>query len=642
MYPAADGGPRTLGGAAVIEDLEQAPLVALIGPPNSGKTTLFNQLTGLRQKVANYPGVTVEKKVGRVRLSDHKVLDLVDLPGVNGFSARTLDERVTRDVLEGRVEGIRSPDALILIVDSTRLENQLMLVEPVLELKLPTLLVLNMSDELEERGGRIDDVVLAARLGVEVVRTSARAGVGIEAVRDFLAAVSVVDSALAGRKRTLSNVPRGVNLPMIDAFAARRELVREIVEEAGFVAPGPSRLSERLDGIFLHRVWGPLVFVAVVVLVFEAIFTWAVPLMDGVDFLIATSGAWLGTHMADTWFRSLIVDGVWAGVGSVLIFLPQILILFLFIGVLEDSGYMARAAVIADRMMYRVGLQGRAFLPLLSGYACAVPAILAARTIDDERDRLATIFVTPFMTCSARLPVYALLIAAFIPDEPLLGPFLGRRAGVLLGLYGLGIIAAIGTAFILKRTLLKAKPTTFLMELPPYRIPSPKTLALRLLDRSKIFLQRAGRVIFVVAIVLWTLMQFPRIDGHAPDIEESALGQIGHIIEPAIAPLGFDWRIGVGLVTSLAAREVIVGALGTIYGTEMADEGSVALQEALRRDLSTGAAIGLLVFFAFALQCMSTVAIMRRETGGWKWPALQFGYMLFLGYMGAFVAVRIF
>ena len=642
MYPAADGGPRTLGGAAVIEDLEQAPLVALIGPPNSGKTTLFNQLTGLRQKVANYPGVTVEKKVGRVRLSDHKVLDLVDLPGVNGFSARTLDERVTRDVLEGRVEGIRSPDALVLIVDSTRLENQLMLVGPVLELKLPTLLVLNMSDELEERGGRIDDVVLAARLGVEVVRTSARAGVGIEAVRDFLAAVSVVDSALAGRKRTLSNVPRGVNLPMIDAFAARRELVREIVEEAGFVAPGPSRLSERLDGIFLHRVWGPLVFVAVVVLVFEAIFTWAVPLMDGVDFLIATSGAWLGTHMADTWFRSLIVDGVWAGVGSVLIFLPQILILFLFIGVLEDSGYMARAAVIADRMMYRVGLQGRAFLPLLSGYACAVPAILAARTIDDERDRLATIFVTPFMTCSARLPVYALLIAAFIPDEPLLGPFLGRRAGVLLGLYGLGIVAAIGTAFILKRTLLKAKPTTFLMELPPYRIPSPKTLALRLLDRSKIFLQRAGRVIFVVSIVLWTLMQFPRIDGHAPDIEESALGQIGHIIEPAIAPLGFDWRIGVGLVTSLAAREVIVGALGTIYGTEMADEGSVALQEALRRDLSTGAAIGLLVFFAFALQCMSTVAIMRRETGGWKWPALQFGYMLFLGYMGAFVAVRIF
>jgi ferrous iron transport protein B len=330
-------------------------------------------------------------------------------------------------------------------------------------------------------------------------------------------------------------------------------------------------------------------------------------------------------------------------VGSVVIFLPQILILFLFLGILEDSGYMARAAVIADRSMYRVGLQGRACLPLLSGYACAVPAILAARTIDDERDRLATIFVTPFMTCSARLPVYALLIAAFIPDEPLLGPFIGMRAAVLLGLYALGIIAAVGTAFLLKRTLLKANPTSFLMELPPYRIPSPRTLALRLLDRSKIFLRRAGRIIFAVAIVLWTLTQFPRTEaGAPPEIEDSALGRIGQVIEPTIEPLGFDWRIGVGLVTSLAAREVIVGTLGTIYGVETADEEAVALQDVLRRDLTTGSAIGLLVFFAFALQCMSTVAVMRRETAGWKWPALQFGYMLLLGYVGAFVAVRIF
>jgi ferrous iron transport protein B len=355
-----------------------------------------------------------------------------------------------------------------------------------------------------------------------------------------------------------------------------------------------------------------------------------------------SSGDWLAATLPDTWFRSLLVDGVWAGVGSVVIFLPQILILFLFLGVLEDSGYMARAAVIADRMMYRVGLQGRAFLPLLSGYACAVPAILAARTIDDERDRLATIFVTPFMTCSARLPVYALLIAAFVPDQPLVGPLVGQRAAVLLGLYGLGIVAAVGTAFLLKRTLLRAQPTSFLMELPPYRVPSPRTLALRLLDRSKIFLRRAGRIIFAVAIVLWTLTQFPRTDLGAPDIEESALGRIGQVIEPAIEPLGFDWRVGVGLVTSLAAREVIVGTLGTIYGVETADEESVALQEILRRDLTLGSAIGLLVFFAFALQCVSTVAVMRRETAGWKWPALQFGYMLLLGYTGAFVAVRIF
>jgi ferrous iron transport protein B len=625
-----------------LDPQEKPPLVALIGPPNSGKTTLFNQLTGLRQKVANYPGVTVEKHVGQVALRDGRELDLVDLPGVHGFSARTLDERVTRDVLEGKVDGFRAPDALVLIVDATRLENQLMLVEPVLELDLPTLLVLNMSDELEARGGEVDDSALARRLGVDVVRTSARSGVGIDGVRGYLEDVVAMTPDVAAKERRLTNSPGGVTLPVVQAFAARRKLVQEVVGEADFVAPGPSKMSERLDHVFLHRFWGPLLFLAVVVIVFQSIFTWAVPLMDGVDFLIGTSGAWLAATLPDTWFRSLLVDGVWAGVGSVVIFLPQILILFLFLGVLEDSGYMARAAVIADRMMFRVGLQGRAFLPLLSGYACAVPAILAARTIDDERDRMATIFVTPFMTCSARLPVYALLIAAFIPDRPLLGPFMNMRAAVLLGLYALGVLAAVGTAFLLKRTLLKAKPTAFLMELPPYRIPSPRTLALRLLDRSKIFLRRAGRVIFAVTIVLWTLMQFPRTEVGPPDIEQSALGQIGHLIEPAIAPLGFDWRIGVGLVTSLAAREVIVGSLGTIYGVETADEESVALQEILRRDLSPGAAIGLLVFFAFALQCMSTVAVMRRETAGWKWPALQFSYMLFLGYAGAFIAVRIF
>jgi ferrous iron transport protein B len=391
---------------------------------------------------------------------------------VHGFSARTLDERVTKDVLEGKVEGIRAPDALVLIVDSTRLENQLMLVEPVLRLELPTLLVLNMCDELEARGGRIDDVALAERLGVDILRTSARTGLGVEAVRSYLGTVQATPGGAVRVERTLTNVKAGTSLPVVDAFAARRRLVREVVDQADFVPPGPSALSDRLDSYFLHRVWGPLIFLGVVLLVFQSIFTWAVPLMDGIDFFIGWSGDWLGSTLPDTWYRSLLVDGVWAGVGSVVIFLPQILILFLFLGILEDSGYMARAAVIADRMMYRVGLQGRAFLPLLSGYACAIPAILAARTIDDERDRLATIFVTPFMTCSARLPVYALLIAAFIPDERLLGPFVGKRAAVLLGLYALGIIAAVGTAFLLKRTLLKANPTSFLMELPPYRIPS--------------------------------------------------------------------------------------------------------------------------------------------------------------------------
>ncbi len=625
-----------------VENESRSPLIALIGPPNSGKTTLFNRLTGLRQKVANYPGVTVEKYVGQVQCDSERNVELVDLPGVHGFSARTLDEQVTRDVLEGQVEDLPAPDAVVLIVDCTRLESQLMLVEPVLKLEIPTLLVLNMWDELEERGGSLNELELADLLGVEVVKTNARVGLGVEGVKEFLSQVEVRESGVPLPEHVLSNVPRGVPLPMIDAFTARRRHLDRVVDRASFVSPGPAESTNALDSVFLHRTWGPLVFLAVVVVVFQSIFTWAVPLMDGVDLLITTSGEWLASRLSDGWFRSLVIDGVWAGVGSVIIFLPQILILFLFLGILEDSGYMARAAVIADRVMYRVGLQGRAFLPLLSGYACAIPAILAARTVEDERDRLATIFITPFMTCSARLPVYALLIAAFIPEGRLLGPFLGYRAAVLLGLYGLGIAAAVVTAFLLKRTLLRAQPGSFVMDLPSYRLPSARSIGLRLLDRSKIFLRRAGSIIFAVAIVLWVLTQFPRTDAGPPPIEDSALGRIGQTIEPAIEPLGFDWRIGVGLVTSLAAREVIVGTLGTIYGVEDATDDSITLQETLRRDLTLPAAIGLLVFFAFALQCMSTVAVMRRETGGWKWPILQFSYMLFLAYSGAFIAVQIF
>ncbi len=639
--PSATAEGTTLTGAQV-ENETRSPLIALIGPPNSGKTTLFNRLTGLRQKVANYPGVTVEKYVGQVQCDSERNVELVDLPGVHGFSARTLDERVTRDVLEGQVEDLPAPDAVVMIVDCTRLESQLMLVEPVLKLEIPTLLVLNMWDELEERGGSLNELELADLLGVEVVKTNARVGLGVEEVKEFLSQVEVRESGLPLPEHVLSNVPHGVPLPMIDAFTARRRHLDKVVDRASFVSPGPAQSTNALDSVFLHRIWGPLVFLAVVVVVFQSIFTWAVPLMDGVDLLITTSGEWLASRLSDGWFRSLLIDGVWAGVGSVVIFLPQILILFLFLGILEDSGYMARAAVIADRVMYRVGLQGRAFLPLLSGYACAIPAILAARTVEDERDRLATIFITPFMTCSARLPVYALLIAAFIPEGRLLGPFLGYRAAVLLGLYGLGIAAAVVTAFLLKRTLLRAQPGSFVMDLPSYRLPSARSIGLRLLDRSKIFLRRAGSIIFAVAIVLWVLTQFPRTDAGPPLIEDSALGRIGQVIEPTIEPLGFDWRIGVGLVTSLAAREVIVGTLGTIYGVEDATDDSITLQETLRRDLTLPSAIGLLVFFAFALQCMSTVAVMRRETGGWKWPILQFSYMLFLAYSGAFIAVRIF
>jgi len=614
---------------------EALPLVALVGPPNSGKTTLYNQLTGLRRKVANYPGVTVEKHVGWARLEQGLEAQLVDLPGVNGFSARSLDERVTRDVLEGRVEGLRTPDAVVVVVDSTRLEAHLMLAEPILELGVSTLLVLNMADELEARGGSIRDEALADRFGVQVVRTSARSGAGLDGVRDFLSALARRGLSPVRKPTRVGNLPCGVPLPVVDAFTQRRARVREAVDAAEHRPPAPSALSERLDAVFLHRVAGPLVFLAVVVLVFQAIFTWATPFMDAIEWLVAGSGQWLALHLPAGWARSLVVDGVWTGVGSVVVFLPQILFLFLFLGILEDSGYMARAAVIADRLMMGVGLQGRAFLPLLSGYACAVPAILAARTVEDERDRLATIFVTPLMTCSARLPVYALLIAAFVPARPLLGPFMGTRAAALLGLYALGLLAAIGTAFLLRRTLLRGASSSFMMELPPYRLPSLRSLAIRLLDRSRMFLWRVGRVILVVSVVLWALTQFPRSPQGAPEIEQSALGRAGHVIEPAIRPLGFDWRIGVGLVSSLAAREVIVGTLGTIYGVQDASESSMALQQNLREHIDLGAALALLVFFAFALQCTSTIAVMRRETAGWKWPALQFGWMLLLAFTGA-------
>jgi ferrous iron transport protein B len=512
-----------------------------------------------------------------------------------------------------------------------------------MELGLPTLLVLNVADELEARNGRLDDDVLGAQFGVRVARTNARSGRGVDTVREFMASVGGPESParLEPQSRELRNVSRRSSLPLIDVFATRRRIVQKAVAAAEYSPAGPSELTERLDSIFLHRIFGPLCFFALAVLVFQAIFTLAVPLMDGVELVIAGSGEWLAARLPASWFRDLLIDGVWAGVGSVLVFLPQILILFLFLGILEDSGYMARAAVIADRMMYRVGLQGRAFLPLLSAYACAVPAILSARTVADERDRLATMFVAPFMTCSARLPVYALLIAAFIPETPLLGPFLGTRAATLLGLYLLGAIAAVSTAFLLKRTLLRGKRSGFVMELPPYRVPSLRTLALRLVDRSRVFLRRAGRIILGVAIVLWVLMQFPRVDGQAPPVDESALGRTGQLIEPAIAPLGFNWKIGVGLVSSLAAREVIVGTLGTIYGVEDSDETSMQLQTALKRDLDLGGAVALLVFFVFALQCMSTVAVMRRETAGWRWPALQFSYMLALAWVGAYVANRL-
>ncbi len=619
------------------------PLVALVGPPNAGKSTLFNSLTGLRQRVANYPGVTVERKSGVV---DEAVgaVEVIDLPGVHGLSPRSLDQVVTRDVLMGSLEGGRQPDAVILVLDATRLRSHLMLADPVLGVGLPTLVVLTMADELGRRDGAVDAGALSAELGVEVTLVDARDPATMGTVRRFLRALHTGGEevracpAIAVAEAAAADHHPGRPLPVVDLFAERRKRARALGRSADFRDPRPSRTTRRIDAVVLHRFWGPLLFLVIVALVFEAIFTWAIPLMDATEAVIGASGAFVAGVLPDSWFRDLLIDGVWAGVGSVLVFLPQILILFFFIAIMEDSGYMARAAVIADRAMHRVGLQGRSFLPLLSAYACAVPAVMAARTVEDERDRIATIFVAPFMTCSARLPVFALLIAAFIPAGTLIGP-LGQRAAVLIGLYALGLAAALLTAALLKGTLLGGRSAPFVMELPPYRLPGWRSIGNRLLDRTKVFLRRAGKIILAVTVVLWVLTQVPRApEGGAPEIGASALGRIGQVIEPAIEPLGFDWRIGIGLVTSLAAREVIVGTLGTIYGVENSDQNDFELQAALQQDLDLGSAVALLIFFVFALQCMSTVAVMRRETGGWRWPLLQFTYMLVLACLGAWTA----
>jgi ferrous iron transport protein B len=431
-----------------------------------------------------------------------------------------------------------------------------------------------------------------------------------------------------------SELPALQDVPKCRAWAAH------MGRHASYLPPAPPVWTRRLDSVLLHAVWGPVIFCLVIVVVFQSIFSWARPLMDAVQWLIVGSGAWVGSLVPNPWVRSLLVDGVWTGVGSVLVFLPQILLLFLFIGILEDSGYLARAALIADRTMARVGLQGKSFIPLLSAYACAVPAVMAARTIENKRDRTATILIAPLMTCAARLPVYTLIVCAFLPERPVLGPLLGTRAAAMLGLYVLGFATAFATARVLKSSILKSERAPFVLEMPPYRRPTLSSLGLRLLDRAKIFLRRAGTVILAVAIVLWIVAHLPLAGGKVPPIERSLAGTLGRTIEPVIRPLGFNWKIGVGLVTSLAAREVIVGTLGTIYGMQP-DAKSLGLQAALRRDLTMGGAVALLVFFAFAMQCMSTIAVVRRETGGWRWPLIQFAYMTTLAWVGAFLANRI-
>jgi ferrous iron transport protein B len=604
--------------------------VALIGPPNSGKSTLFNRLTGLRQKVANYPGVTVEHHSGRMKAIGRNDLTLIDLPGIYSLATYSEDARVAVEVLTGKMRGVPKPDCVLLVLDATHLNRQLMLAAPVFSIGLPTLVLLNMSDELAKRGGEIDTLALAKELGHPVALISAAQNSGLDVVPEFLLrAGSRPDDGL-----------RPVQLPILQSAASCRSWATQVTGRTNYQTPAASLWTRRLDGVLLHRIFGPLIFLAVVVAVFQVVFLAGQPLSDWLTEILTRAGAAAASWLPNNWLRLMLLDGLWNGVQAVLVFLPQILLLFLFIGILEDSGYLARAALIADRVMRAIGLNGKAFIPLLSAYACAVPAIMATRTIENKRERLATIMVAPFMTCSARLPIYTLIIAAFIPNRLFLGGILGMRAMVMLSLYALGFLAAMVTARLMNSSVMKATPAPFILELPQYRWPTVQGLALRLYDRGKLFVKKAGTIILGVTFLVWLMSVLPVHGGQFSALTDSVIGHLGHFIEPVIRPLGFNWKIGIGLLSSIVAREVIVGTLGTLYGVDPATY-SLGLQAALRGDMTLGGAIALVVFFAFAMQCTSTLAVVRRETNSWKYPAAQFAYMTVVAYVAALVTNQV-
>lgn len=614
--------------------------IALVGSPNAGKTTLFNALTGSRARVGNYAGVTVERREARLRDAEREV-SLLDLPGTYALRGETPDERIVADVLDGAYPGETRPDAVLIVADATTLRRGLSVVLETLAHPIPAMLVLTMIDEERARGGHLEPERLAARLGIPVVGVVGHRGVGVPTVRRML--------------QHPEEWTRGTRPPATATTAARFAWIDTVCDELGVSDLTPDTRSQRIDDVLLHPVGGLLVFAVVMLVLFQSIFIWAVPAMDLIDATFTGLGHTARDALPQSWITDLIAEGVLAGVGSVLVFLPQLFILFLLIHFLQDVGYMARAAFVVDRVMGWVGLQGRSFVPLLSCFACAVPGIMATRTIAEPRDRIATILVAPFMTCSARLPVYTLLIAAFVPAVRVWGP-IGLQGLVMLGLYLLGATTALVSAALLKSTLLRGRPATFYMELPPYRLPTARLLGHQVWQSVWAFLRRAGTIIFAASVVLWVLINYPKAppdpartpaaQAHA-DIEASAAASIGRAIEPAIAPLGFDWRIGIGLVASLAAREVMVSTLAQIYAG--GNEDYEGLREALAAERARGGpggftaptAYALLVFFVFALQCTSTVVVMARETGSWRWPALAFAYMLALAWTASFVTYRV-
>jgi ferrous iron transport protein B len=607
---------------------------ALVGTPNSGKTALFNALTGSRQKVANYPGVTVERKAGMLQtVSGHRV-DLVDLPGTYSLRGRSPDEEITRDVVLGRMERETPPDLLLCVADATNLRVALRLVIELKQVGRPILLVLNMIDIARRRGIDIDLEKLSAELGVPVVTSVAVRRGGTE---ELLRRIDEMATAAAKPAESTWHPPT-----TSDLRAAQREADRVIKVAVGEPAR-PDTVTGRVDAVLLHPVAGLLILLALLFVMFQAVFAWAKPLMD----LIAGGFEWLGVLAHDALpeglLQSFIQNGVISGVGSVLVFLPQILILFLFILLLEDLGYMARAAFLMDRIMGGAGLHGRAFIPLLSSFACAIPGIMATRVIDNKRDRLTTILVAPLMTCSARIPVYTLIISAFIPDRPVWG-FIGLQGLVMFGLYAAGIVSALAVSFVVKHFFLRDDATPpFMLELPDYKLPQLRSVVIGLYTRAMMFLKRAGTTIFSMMVLIWFLASFPRPPAGAtePAIDYSLAAIIGKWLEPLTAPVGFNWQINVALIPGMAAREVAVASLGTVYAIEGGKEAAEQIGQALANKWSLATALALLAWYVFAPQCASTLAVIKRETGSWRWVFVTFGYMIALAYVGALITYQL-
>lgn len=603
--------------------MSRGPFVAaLVGNPNAGKSALFNALTGARQKIANYPGVTVERKAGRLLLPSGEPVELVDLPGSYGFAATSPDEEVTRKVIMGEQVGQVRPDVLVIVLDASNLEQHLVFAQEVLELGRPTVVALNMVDLAARDGLTIDAAALAAELGVPVIETVA---VRRKGLAELAAAIAVARDTAAGDETPAARVH--VTLP------ERRLLARQMAQGATLSETARHRIHARMDRLLLHPWLGPPVLFALLFVVFQAVFTWAKPFQDGLDGAASALQDLVRSELPASLLRDLLTDGIIGGVGAVIVFLPQILILFFFILVMEATGYMARAAFLMDRMMAGVGLSGRSFIPLLSSFACAIPGIMATRSITDPKDRLTTILIAPLMTCSARLPVYAVIIAAFIPNTRVL-PGVGLQGLVLFGLYVAGIVGAMVVALVLRRSITKGAASGFIMELPKYQLPTFKDLALGLWQRAWVFLRRAGTMIFTVTVVLWLLLNFPRAEPGKSQVDASIAGHIANGLAVVVEPIGFNRDIALALIPSMAAREVAVSSLATSYAVDNSDEDAQgrALGDELKHHWSLATALAFLAWFVFAPQCMSTIAVTRRETNGWKWPGFMLGYLFALAY----------